>query len=124
VQHFGIDFLLELLLGEATAGLLAALVLLLLGQAYFVIFHSLFGQTIGQRLMGVRLVTQRGVTPGVLRALGRAWASLLGFVLLGVGIVWIAFDREKRGFADFVARTFVVRGDASAKSPSIWAFGK
>ena len=28
----------------------------------------------------------------------------------GLGVLWIAFDREKRGFHDHLARTYVVRG--------------
>ena len=43
------------------------------------------------------------------RAFLRGWAVLLGVALLGMGLLWIGFDREKRGLHDWLAGTYVIR---------------
>ena len=123
VQHFGIDFLLELLLGNTVGGLVAGVTLLLAAQGYFVALHTLRGRTLGEQIVGTRLVTRRGVAPGVWRSLARAWGSLLGFACFGVGMVWIAFDREKRGFGDFCAGSYSVIEASTSRAPAPWSFG-
>ncbi len=78
--------------------------------SYVVIFTALSGATLGQRAIGLRVVNKRGERPGFGRSLVRACGLLAGLVPGGLGALWIAFDREKRGFHDHLARTLVVRG--------------
>ncbi len=78
--------------------------------AYVVIFTALSGATPGQRAIGLRVVSNRGQRPGFGRALVRALGLIVGLAPGGLGALWIAFDREKRGFHDHLARTLVVRG--------------
>jgi uncharacterized RDD family membrane protein YckC len=73
-------------------------------------FTALAGATLGQRALGLRVVRGDGGRPGFLRALVRVIGLLAGFAPGGLGVLWIAFDREKRGFHDHLARTYVVRG--------------
>jgi len=45
-----------------------------------------------------------------LRILGLKVALLVvGFALAGLGLLWIGFDREKRGLHDWIAGTYVIR---------------
>lgn len=77
--------------------------------AYAVIFIALQGATLGQRLMGVSIVSGTGTRPGFVRAIVRALGLVAGLAPGGLGSLWIAFDREKRGFHDHLAGTHAVR---------------
>jgi uncharacterized RDD family membrane protein YckC len=81
----------------------------LIGLFYFVGFHAMRGQTLGQTLLGVEIITRVGQRPSVLRSLSRAAAAILSAVCASLGFIWIAFDREKRGLHDWLAGTYVVR---------------
>ena len=76
---------------------------------YVVLFTAVSGQTPGLMLVGARVVTARGARPGLLRALVRLLALAAGLIPGGLGALWIAFDREKRGLHDHLAGTYVVR---------------
>lgn len=81
-----------------------------LSTAYFVVFHGMDGKTIGKWLLGLRVV---GADRGPLtyrRALLR-WIGLVGLGLasFGLAFLWIFWQREKRGWHDFLARTWVIR---------------
>lgn len=62
----------------------------------------LTGQTLGMRLLGLRLVRLDGRQPGVPSAVSR-------FVLLSLLIPALISDRDGRGLHDKAARTVVVR---------------
>jgi uncharacterized RDD family membrane protein YckC len=82
----------------------------LLASAYFVVFHGMAGQTVGKSLLRLRVIgpEQDRVTYG--RALLR-WIATVGFGCLsfGVSFLWIIWSGEKRGWHDYLARTWVVR---------------
>jgi uncharacterized RDD family membrane protein YckC len=75
---------------------------------YFALFWSTTGQTPGARVMGVRVLCERG---GVLRVRG-AIVRLVGMALaalpLFAGFLLILVDRRRRGLQDVVAGTVVV----------------
>lgn len=81
----------------------------LLGPFYFTFFTGWEGQTPGKKLMGLRVITMTGESVGYGRALLRYMGYFVSFFLLGLGFVMIAFDRNKRGFHDFIAGTCVIR---------------
>jgi uncharacterized RDD family membrane protein YckC len=81
-----------------------------LSTVYFVTFHGMEGKTIGKWLLGLRVVglEQRPITfrRALLRWIG---AVGLGCVSFGLAFLWILWQREKRGWHDFLARTWVIR---------------
>lgn len=86
------------------------LVGLLLAGVYFVVLWSHFGQTLGQKLCGLRVVdaaTGGRITTG--RAIGRYLGFLISGWVLDIGLIWAAFDQRKQGWHDKMASTFVVR---------------
>lgn len=83
--------------------------LLVMAALYFTVFWAATGQTPGQRLLRVRVVDHGGTKPSALWAALRAVVKLAGLLPAALGIVWVAFDREKRGWHDHIAGTFVVR---------------
>ncbi len=79
---------------------------LLWTAGYFVAFWSVTGQTLGSRLMQVRLVTASGEKVKPVRALVRWVGMNLAMVPLPWGYVPIPFRRL--GFPDWLAHTRVV----------------
>jgi uncharacterized RDD family membrane protein YckC len=77
--------------------------------AYFVLLHGTGGQTLGKRLVGVRVVHVSGEPIGYARALGRTLGSVLSAFPLGLGYLAVAWQCDKRGFHDLLAGTRVVR---------------
>jgi uncharacterized RDD family membrane protein YckC len=82
---------------------------LLVCLAYQGLFIGLAGQTIGQRVLRLRVIDEQGGAPGLAAVVLRVLALPVGLFFLGLGALWIAFDREARGFHDHVSGTLVVR---------------
>jgi uncharacterized RDD family membrane protein YckC len=80
---------------------------------YFFLFMATTGATPGLRLLRLRVISVYGRTPEWWRALLRCVGWVLGLLLLGLGFVWIGFDREKRGLHDWVAGTYVIRAGSA-----------
>lgn len=81
-----------------------------LTTAYFVVFHGMDGQTIGKSVFHLRVVgaAQQRISyrRAVLRWLGTFG---LGVASIGVSLLWILWSREKRGWHDYLARTWVIQ---------------
>ena len=86
------------------------LVGLLVGIVYFAFFEGgPTGQTIGKRMLGIRVVDFHtggpiGYPRGVLRYLGRAASSFVVYL----GYLWMLWDREAQTWHDKIAGTVVV----------------
>jgi uncharacterized RDD family membrane protein YckC len=111
-RELGIDSLVEILLGRDSVALACLGVYGVLAALYFVLFQAIRGQTPGQRLLGLRVITPAGARPTVWRALARTLAFGPSAALFGLGLLWIGFDREKRGLHDWLAGTYVVRNSS------------
>jgi uncharacterized RDD family membrane protein YckC len=88
-----------------------------------VVYHATFiggcGQTPGKMVLGISVVRRDGERAGYARALVRCLAGLLSTLTLGLTSVGALFNREHRGFADWLAGTRVVRFyDAGSYNPS------
>jgi uncharacterized RDD family membrane protein YckC len=79
-----------------------------LATAYFVIFHGIEGKTVGKWLLGLRVVGEERSAVTYRRAFLR-WLGMVGFAPLLLGFLWVLWSREKRGWHDFLARTWVIR---------------
>jgi uncharacterized RDD family membrane protein YckC len=75
---------------------------------YFVTFWSTTGETPGDRVMRIRVVSADGgrVKPGW--AIVRLVGAVLSALPLFAGYLLILFDRRRRGLLDILARTVVV----------------
>lgn len=76
--------------------------------AYFVLFWSTAGQTPGMRLMSLRVMTPRGLHPGVTRSVVRVIGLGLAIVPLFLGFLPVLFDARRRGLHDLLAGTVVL----------------
>lgn len=83
----------------------------IMGVVYFLWFWSGHGQgqTFAMRALGLRVVR----TDGTYMSLGRAFLRNIGFgisvLALGIGVIWVAFDKNKQGWHDKIADTYVIR---------------
>lgn len=78
------------------------------GISYFAFFWSTTGQTLGNRLMGIRVVDARTLQPprpG--RAVRRFFCLILAALPFCIGFLWILVDDRRRGWHDKLARTVV-----------------
>ena len=76
---------------------------------YSVLFHWLWGQTMGKMMIGARVVALDGGPLSGHRAALRALGWALSALTFGLGFLVAAIRRDKRGLADLVAGTRVER---------------
>lgn len=83
----------------------------LLGLAYYLYFWSSYGhgQTLGKRALSIRVVKTDGSELTLVDALIRYVGLLLSFLCLFIGVIWVAFDPNKQGWHDKIAKTYVVK---------------
>jgi uncharacterized RDD family membrane protein YckC len=111
----GLDAALRVLELDPAAIVLRATPFLGMSGFYLGLFWTLTGRTPGQRLLGIRVVDERGRTPHPVRAGARVLGLALGLLPCALGWLWAAFDLERRAWHDHLAGTYVVR-DVAAKA--------
>lgn len=91
-----------------------------LNLAYFTYFHGTIGQTLGKKIMGLKVMQETGesLRPGL--AFLRWVGYLINAVCLNLGFIWVAFDGRKQGWHDKIAATVVIRTEYEAR-PDLWA---
>lgn len=77
---------------------------------YFATFWTLTGQTPGERLLGIRVLSADGSRIGLGQALRRVVGMALAALPLGAGFLPVLTDERRRGLHDRIAGT-VVRWD-------------
>ena len=95
-------------LGASSAGRQG--VISLLAIVYFTVLEGSSSQTIGMRALGLKVVDANTGGPidysrAFVRSLGRILASLA----IGIGYLWIAWDKDKQGWHDKIGSTYVVK---------------
>jgi uncharacterized RDD family membrane protein YckC len=77
---------------------------------YYWLFIGFKGQTPGKMVVGIKVVNAQGEIPGLGTA---ALREILGKFVSGaafcLGYLWIAIDKEKRGWHDSIASTHVFK---------------
>jgi uncharacterized RDD family membrane protein YckC len=85
--------------------------ILLLDLVYFGYFWSGqgHGQTLGMRALNIRVVRTDGSDLTVSQAVIRYVGLVISFLVIFLGVIWVAFDAQKQGWHDKIARTYVVK---------------
>ena len=93
-----------------TGSSLPTAIMIILELAYFSWFWSTRGASLGQQLVGIRVVDSE--TFGPLKP-SQAVVRYIGYLISGLpfllGYIWAAFDPKKQGWMDKLAGTQVVR---------------
>jgi uncharacterized RDD family membrane protein YckC len=79
------------------------------GLAYFAGLWTWKGTTIGGIVLGLKVVRFDGQPVSFTVAIVRALASAFSAIVLFLGFLWIAWDRDKQGWHDKIAGTVVLR---------------
>ena len=107
--QIGPDYLVDMAVNGGVLAEAGLAMIAILGFLYFFLFTALRGQTFGKHLMRLKVIDAFGERPSIGRALVRTLAYVPSLLLLGLGFLWIGFDREKRGLHDWLADTYVVK---------------
>ena len=81
---------------------------LVLSVIYYVGYWSKSGQTIGNTLLGIKVVTKDGSQLSGGKAFLRYIGYLVSAIVLSIGFLWAAFDRKRQGWHDKIAGTYVI----------------
>ena len=77
---------------------------------YYTFFVGKYGGTLGKRILGLRIIstsTNEKISYGL--AFGRLLASKLSGIILFIGYIVVAFDKEKASWHDSLCGTRVIR---------------
>ncbi|MCY4244035.1 MAG: RDD family protein [Gammaproteobacteria bacterium] len=81
-----------------------------LPAAAVILFWVYKQATPGKMLLKVKIVdAQTGGKPSAGQCIGRYFAYFLSLIPLGLGLIWVAFDKRKQGWHDKLAGTVVIR---------------
>lgn len=85
------------------------LAIMVISWGYLIYFWTTTGQTIGKKVMKIKVVD----TQGQLLTVGKAFLRIIGYMVSSaifyLGFLWILWDPEKQGWHDKIAGTYVVR---------------
>jgi len=77
---------------------------------YHWLFIGLKGQTLGKMAVGIKVVDASGSVPGLGRAaLREIPGKILSSIAIYLGFLWVIWDKQKQGWHDKIASTYVVR---------------
>lgn len=81
---------------------------LLIVSGYCVISWHLTGETIGDGLMGIQVVSPDGGPLSFGRSIRRMIGYFIAAIPLFLGFIWVLFNKQRRGWHDMIAGTYVV----------------
>jgi uncharacterized RDD family membrane protein YckC len=111
VVDFIITFPIAWLIHKSSIGrtvLLSQLVFMLFEGTYYVAFWLIKGASLGMLLMKIKLSTDKK-SLSLWRAISRYIGLNISIFCLGLGALWMLWDKRKQTWQDKMARTFVVR---------------
>jgi len=79
----------------------------LIGAAYTIAFHWMWGQTLVKMALQIRVVSMDGGPLSFGQAVGRYFATFLSALILGIGIILAGVRSDKRALHDLLAGTRV-----------------
>jgi uncharacterized RDD family membrane protein YckC len=104
---------------SAPAIALGSVTFLAIMSAYLLFFWTLAGQTLGMRLLGIRLIDFEGSPRlGSRTAIRRLIGIVLSVLTLGIGFIVVLFSDRRRGLADAMANTEVILVDRDGSPES------
>jgi len=75
---------------------------------YFAGCWAITGRTVGEALLGLRVVRPDGGKVSLTRSLVRCAMTFVSAACCWIGFGWIVIDRQRRTWQDIVARTIVI----------------
>ncbi len=86
---------------------------ILLFWLYYWLFTGLKGQTLGKMAVGIKVVNAAGSVPGLGHAaLREIPGKIVSSLAICLGFLWVIWDKQKQGWHDKIASTYVVSARA------------
>lgn len=87
------------------------LTFILMSPYFFLLEGSEKGQTIGKRILGIQVVDEATLQPGIGtgKAAARYFSKFLSNILCGLGYLWMLWDDQKQTWHDKLGKTKVVK---------------
>jgi len=83
-----------------------------------IVFWTYKQATPGKTVLSLRIVdATTGNPPSTGQCVGRYLAYYVSIIPLGLGLIWVAFDKRKQGWHDKLAGTVVIRSRQRGPSP-------
>lgn len=87
---------------------LPALGMMIIGIFLWPMSEGVFGQTIGKRMLNLKVVTDNYQPIGIGQAFGRFFLGFIDYIFL-IGIIVAANNKQNKRIGDLVANTIVIR---------------
>jgi len=81
----------------------------IIGAGYSIVFHWMWGQTLGKMALQIRVVSMDGGPLSLGQSVGRYVASFLSALILMIGFIMAGARADKRALHDLLAGTRVER---------------
>ena len=105
-----VTFLLGPILRGVTGSVLLNIISLVIWIGYVVFYQSQMGQTLGKKVMGIKVVDANGQKPSAITFFLRdVVGKLVSGIILGIGYLFVIWDSKKQALHDKIASTYVVR---------------
>lgn len=111
-----INFALGMVFGAALGqdstanGLILNVVSIGISVGYVVFYQAAKGQTVGKKVMGIKVVDAQGKTPSAMTFfLREIVGKFISGLTLGIGYLMMLWDVRKQALHDKIASTFVVK---------------
>ena len=105
----GLFFLMFGLTDTTFANTVTFIIGLFAAWLYYALLESSSVQaTLGKLLLGIKVVDLKGRPISFARATGRLYGKYLSFMILGIGILMVAFTKKKQGLHDIIAGCLVI----------------
>ena len=76
---------------------------------YFIYFEGTTGQTLGKKIVGVKVVDENGKIIGIPNAILRYIGKILSAIILLIGYIMAGFHPQKQALHDIIAKTYVIK---------------
>jgi uncharacterized RDD family membrane protein YckC len=67
------------------------------------------GQTPGMKILNLKVIRTDGSNLDLVQGLLRYVGLIISFLVIFIGVIWVAFDPNKQGWHDKIAGTYVVK---------------
>ena len=93
----------------------------------FLVYSSLatgmYGMTIGKRFFHLKVVREDGSKPGMGTAfLRESLGKFISSLVFSLGFLWVIWDKDKQGWHDKIAKTFVVQYELVGRGRKFLAY--
>ena len=67
------------------------------------------GGTYGKRLMGIKVTDENGNPLTIGKSILRNVTKIISYIIVGLGFLWVLFNKKRRGWHDIISRTYVIK---------------